>query len=239
MYSCLLTILAFLIATGWSTTTVWAGSFERPEAIRKAVQAAAEQVAAPTPDQTLQIEVGDIDSRIRVAECPALEVEIPTVNAPLLSARVSCREPFWTLYVPVRVHAWGRAVVAAANLAPGTRLSAADLTVAQLDILTTNGAYLTDPQQAEGMILRSNIRAGAPIVTALLDLPVVVHRGDTVVLTLLDSTITIRSDVIAMEDGRVGDHITVQNPDSKKVIRAAVVNAGAVEIRFDQGRENY
>lgn len=239
MYSCLLTILAFVAVSAWQITAVWAGSFERPEAIRAAVQAAAERVAAPARDQTLEIEVGDIDSRIRVAECPALEVDIPAANAPLLSARVSCREPFWTLYVPVRVHAWSQAVVATTNLAPGTRLSAADLTMARLDILTTNGAYLTDPQQAEGMILRANIRAGAPILTALLDLPVVVHRGDTVVLTLFDSVVTIRTDVIAMEDGRVGDHITVQNPDSKKTIRAAVVNPGAVEIRFDQGRENY
>ena len=111
--------------------------------------------------------------------------------------------------------------------------------MAQLDILATNGAYLTDPRQAEGMILRANVRAGAPILTPLLDLPVVVHRGDTVVLTLLDSVITIRADVIAMEDGRVGDRITVENPDSKKTIRAAVVNSGAVEICFDQARENY
>ena len=239
MYSCLLTILAFLIVSGWPGAAVWAGSFEHPDAIRAAVQAAAERQAAPAKDQTIEIEVGDIDLRIHVAACPALDVDLPAPNAPLLSARVSCREPFWTLYVPVRVHAWGRAVVAATNLAPGTRLTAADVTVAQLDILATNGAYLTDPRQAEGMILRANVRAGAPILTPLLDLPVVVHRGDTVVLTLLDSVITIRADVIAMEDGRVGDHITVENPDSKKTIRAAVVNSGAVEIRFDQARENY
>lgn len=234
-----LTCLAFSVVLTSAAGTVRANSWEDPNAIRAAVQAAAEQQIAPTAGQTLQLEIGEIDARIHLNTCPQLDVEIPNASAPMLSARVSCRDPFWTLYVPIRVHAWGQAVVAATNLAPGTRLTAADLSMARLDIMTTNGAYLTDPRQAEGMILRSNVRSGAPIVTALLDRPLAVHRGDTVVLTLYDSSITIRTSAIAMEDGRVGDRIQVENPDSKKTVRAAVAESGAVEIHFDQARENY
>jgi flagella basal body P-ring formation protein FlgA len=234
-----LTCLAFSVILTWPGTASRAASFESPDTIRAALQAAAEQQIGPAKDQTLQIEIGDIDARIHLAVCPALDVDIPPASSPLMSARVSCRAPFWTLYVPIRVHAWGRAVVATTNLAPGTKLTAADLTLSRLDILATNGAYLTDPRQAEGMILRANVRAGAPILMPLLDRPLLVHRGDTVVLTLRDSAITIRTSEIAMEDGRVGDRILVENPDSKKTVRAAVVDSGAVEMRFDQARENY
>lgn len=235
----LLTSLTIFVIFGGFSVAANADSLESPDAIRAAIQAAADREIVPGKDQTLQIEIGDIDQRIRLPQCATPAVEIPNAAAPTLSARVSCRSPFWTLYVPLRLHAWGMAVVAATNLAPGTRLTAADLTLQRLDIIATNGAYLTDPRQAEGMILRTNIRAGAPILSALLEKPVIVHRGDTVVLTLFDSAITIRTSVVAMEDGRSGDRILVQNPDSKKTVRAAVADAGAVEIHFDQSRENY
>ena len=154
-----------------------------------------------------------------------------------MTARVSCDQPFWTLYVPIRVHAWGRAVVAATNLAPNTTLRASDLSFARVDVIATNGAYLTDLAQAEGMVLRANVRAGAPIVSQLLDRPVVVHRGETVLLTLLDSVVTIRTTVVAMEDGRAGDSILVENPDSKKTVRAMVSGAGGVEMRLGESQE--
>jgi flagellar basal body P-ring formation protein FlgA len=235
----LLTCLTFSMVLTANAEAGGTVSFESPAAIRAAVQAAAEQQIAPPKDQTIEIEIGEIDSRIHLATCQALEVEMPQANTPFMSARVSCRTPFWTLYVPVRVHAWGSAVVAATNLAPGTKLTASDLAMARIDILATNGAYLTDPSQADGMILRTNVRAGAPILTPLLDRPVIVHRGDTVVLTLFDGVVTIRASVIAMEDGRSGDRILVENPDSKKTVRAAVADSGGVEMRLDQARENF
>ena len=239
MWSSLLTILVILVLSVGVRGSARAASFESPNAIRAAVQAAADRQLTPGKDQTLQVEIGDVDPRIHLASCPALDVALPDVVGSFLSARVSCHAPFWTLYIPIHVHAWAPAVVAATNLAPGTKLTAADLTVARLDVLATNGAYLTDPGQAEGMVLRANIRAGAPILKPLLDQPIVVHRGDTVVLALFDGGITIRTSVVAMEDGRVGDRITVENSDSKKTVRATVADSGAVELHFDQLRENY
>jgi flagella basal body P-ring formation protein FlgA len=52
------------------------------------------------------------------------------------------------------------------------------------------------------------------------------------VLTLTDTEMTIKTTALAMEDGRVGDSIAVQNPDSQKTLRATVARDGGVEIRF-------
>jgi flagella basal body P-ring formation protein FlgA len=43
---------------------------------------------------------------------------------------------------------------------------------------------------------------------------------------------TIRTPVLALEDGRVGDNIEVENPDSKKTLRATVLDNGNVEMKF-------
>jgi flagella basal body P-ring formation protein FlgA len=91
---------------------------------------------------------------------------------------------------------------------------------------------LTDPRQAEGKILRAGLQMGAPILSPLLDLPVTVHRGQRIVMTLTDPAMTIKTTGLAMQDGRVGDTIEVQNPDSQKTFRATVADDGGVELKF-------
>jgi flagella basal body P-ring formation protein FlgA len=59
-----------------------------------------------------------------------------------------------------------------------------------------------------------------------------VHRGQRVTLTLTDPEMTIKTTATALDDGRVGDTITVQNADSQKTLRATVSRDGGVEIKF-------
>ena len=51
-------------------------------------------------------------------------------------------------------------------------------------------------------------------------------------MTLTDPTMTIKRTAVALEDGRVGDNISVQNPDSQKTLRATVARDGGVEMKF-------
>jgi len=134
--------------------------------------------------------------------------------------------------VPIHLHDWVDAVVAAANLAPNTPLTPAVLTRGRADAFAGSGGLITDLHQAEGKILRVGIMAGTPILSPQLDLPISVHRGQRVTLTLADPEMTIKTTATAMDDGRVGDTITVQNTDSQKTLRATVARDGGVEIRF-------
>ena len=98
--------------------------------------------------------------------------------------------------------------------------------------LQTALGLLTEPAQAEGKILRVGLLAGSPILSPFLEFPVVVHRGQKVLLTLSASTMTIKAPALALEDGRTGDSIEVENPDSKKTMRATVLDDGSVEMKF-------
>jgi flagella basal body P-ring formation protein FlgA len=209
-----------------------ASEIEDPAAIRDAVEAAVRPQLATMKDARVEIEVGTIDPRLRLPPCPALDVSVPTTRTPAISVKVSCFSPQWSLYVPVRIHAWVEAVVAATNLAPNTKISARDLARGQVDAFAASGGLLTDPRQAEGKVLRGAVMMGAPVPSPLLDQPVTVHRGQRVVLTLTDRTMTIRTTAIAMEDGRIGDNIAVQNPDSRKMLHATVDQDGGVELKF-------
>ena len=179
-----------------------------------------------------EVDIGTIDSRLRLPACPNIQVDLPPNNSALVTAKISCPAPNWTLYVPIHLHDWVDAVVAAANLAPNTPLTTAVLTRGRTDAFAGSGGLITDPHQAEGKILRAGVMAGAPILTSQLDLPISVHRGQRVMLTLTDPEMTIKATATALDDGRVGDTITVQNTDSQKTLRATVARDGGVEIRF-------
>jgi flagella basal body P-ring formation protein FlgA len=200
--------------------------------IRSAIEAAMASRLAAMHDGQGEVEIGTIDSRLRLPACPNIEVDIPPNNSALVTAKVSCSAPSWTLYVPIHLHDWVDAVVAAANLAPNTPLTSAVLTSGRADAFAGSGGLITDRHQAEGKILRVGVMAGAPILTPQLDLPISVHRGQRVMLTLSDPEMTIKTTATAMDDGRVGDTITVQNTDSQKTLRATVARDGSVEIRF-------
>ena len=201
-------------------------------AIRSAIEAAIAPRIAAMHDGQGQVEVGSIDSRLRLPACPNINVDLPPSISALVTAKVTCQTPNWTLYVPIHMHDWVDAVVAAANLAPNTPLTPRLLTRGRADALAGTGGLITDPRQAEGKILRVGLMAGAPILTPQLDLPISVHRGQRISLTLTEPGMTIKTMATALDDGRVGDTITVQNADSQKTLRATVARDGGVEIRF-------
>jgi len=209
-----------------------AAEIQDQAAIRAAIEATIAPRLTALHDAEGQIEVGTIDSRLRLPPCPNINVDLPPNNAALMTAKVSCTAPTWTLYVPVHLHAWVQAVIAATNLAPNTPLSAVQLTRGRADAFASNGGLITDMRQAEGKILRFGLIAGAPVLSSQLDLPVAVHRGQKVMLTLNDPVMTIKTTATALDDGRVGDSITVQNADSQKTLRATVARDGGVEINF-------
>lgn len=220
---------AICLTCGTSTATV-AADIESPAAIREAIADAMQPRLAGMTDAT--IEIGAIDSRMRLPACASVEVNLAADDGAMTTAKVDCLSPDWTIYVPVRVHAWAEAVVAAANLAPETRLSSDLLTRRRVDMFATSGALVTDPSRVEGKILRVGITAGSPILASFVENPVIIHRGQKVLLTLTDGDMVIKDSVVALEDGRVGDTIAMQNPESQKIIHATVAGDGAAEIRF-------
>jgi flagella basal body P-ring formation protein FlgA len=222
--------LAFSLACGSTTATASADAVETAAAIRAAIASAVQPRLTDMGDAT--IEIGAIDGRLRLPQCAAMEVSLDAVNGAASTAKVDCPSPEWTIYVPVRIHAWVDAVVAAGNLAPDTALAPDLLSRRRVDMFAADGTLVTDPARVEGKILRVGVVAGSPILASFLENPLVVHRGQKVLLTLTDGSMVIRDSVVALEDGRAGDTITMQNPESQKIIHATVTDDGTAEIRF-------
>jgi flagella basal body P-ring formation protein FlgA len=203
---------------------------ETAATIRAAIEAKLQPRLAELQDASA--EIGSIDPRLRLPACPALDVQMPPNGTPAMTVKVECASPNWTIYVPVRLHAYVEAVTAATNLAPNTRLTANALAHGRVDAFASTGGLVSDPAEAEGKILKVGVVAGSPILAAFLQQPLVVRRGEKVLLTLTDGDMVVRSSAVAMEDGRIGDSIEVKNASSQKVVRATVAADGSVEINF-------
>ena len=207
-----------------------AAQIDTAAAIRAAITANLQPRLAELKDAT--VDIGAIDPRLRLPACPALNVALPTTGTAAMTVKVECASPNWTIYVPVRLHAYVEAVTAATNLAPNTKLTANELSRGRVDAFSSTGGLVAEPAQAEGKILRVGVVAGSPILASFLQQPLVVRRGEKVLLTLNDGDMVVRSTALAMEDGRIGDSIQVQNTSSQKIVRATVADDGTVEINF-------
>src|SRR5271155_4576473 len=67
-------------------------------AIRAAIEAALAPRLAAMHGASGEVAVGTIDSRLRLAACSNIDVDLPPTDAAMMTAKVSCQTPSWTIY---------------------------------------------------------------------------------------------------------------------------------------------
>lgn len=175
-----------------------------------------------------------IDSRLTLPLCQQ-PLAVEARNRGQLSARlnlqVSCTSGNgWSIYVPVDVAVFQPVVIAARPLARGDTLQPGDLELVERDVTRLTGQYLTDLAEATGMSVRRPVGQGAAVVGEALEPPLLIKRGEGVVIQAADQAIAVRMAGTAMVDGRRGQQIRVRNSSSGKIVTARVLAPGLVEV---------
>jgi FlgA N-terminal domain len=101
-------IVGIAFALGLTAHELSAAELETPEAMRTAIETAMAPRLAGIRDAAVEVEIGAIDSRLKLPACPAIEVTLPPMNAAAMTAKVGCFAPSWTVYVPIRFACLGR-----------------------------------------------------------------------------------------------------------------------------------
>ncbi len=198
-------------------------------------QAAQTWVAEQLNEPNAQVQIVAVPADILLPACQVPLQIAPQGNAELrgrVNLRVTCSQPDWFVFVTAEVLLHHAVVVAATALPRGTALSASQLRLMEIDVSRVRGNYYTDPQDLQGMRLRSAVRADEVITTRHLIAVNAVERGDQVVIRAVGENLSIRMMGEAMESGRVGDQVRVRNVQSGRVIRARVTDRGQVEVNF-------
>lgn len=183
-----------------------------------------------------QVTVGAPDPRLRLAVCgDKLEAFTPpgqkTLGNTTVGVRCSGANP-WTIYVQASVALIEPVLVAQRPLSRGTVLSGDDVTLAEKDVARMTQGYLTDIKDINGMVLKYSVTAGAVLRPSLLQPPIVIKRGERVILLAEGGGIQVKMEGQSLMDGAVGDIIRVRNLSSHRVVEGTVVSPGVVQVRF-------
>jgi flagella basal body P-ring formation protein FlgA len=184
--------------------------------------------------QKVQIEVGQLDARLRLAACvQPLSLTLPPGARlqGMTSVSVKCEAPSpWSLFVPATIRREFGVLVAKQNIPRGKILTESDLKL-EVQVLTNMppGA-IAEVSSAVGQLALRAISAGAPVNQSALKARETVRRGQTVTLSLDSGPIAIAVSGTALQGGAVGERIAVRNNNSKRVVEGVIQDSGVVVV---------
>lgn len=182
------------------------------------------------------VEINRLDPRLRLAACDRpLTIRLETPSEPIgrVSLRVRCDSAVqWTVFVPAQVKLYRRIVVASRPIKRQTLLGDADIYLAERDIGTLSGGYLTELTQAIGSKSTRPLLPDQPLTPNMIEQADVVSKGDHVVITAGTPSMSVKMPGEALSDGAPGEQIRVRNLSSQRVIKARVTGRGQVEVEM-------
>ncbi|MDQ6971366.1 MAG: flagellar basal body P-ring formation chaperone FlgA [Mariprofundaceae bacterium] len=133
-------------------------------------------------------------------------------------------------YVPVRLHWWAMAVVAAQDIPARTHLNPGMLEVRHIDLAGLNGNWWKKTAALNGSRTTRPLHAGQTIFSSYISRPSLLRAGDRVTLISHIGGVQVKATAKALRNAGIGDRIRVQNLRSKEVMQATIINAHTARI---------
>ncbi|GAN80063.1 flagellar basal body P-ring formation chaperone FlgA [Acidocella aminolytica] len=220
--------LAFIMLVCWPLAAQ-AQTKQDPQAVAKAVQQAAQNLAPPGASVSL----GPVKGAAYMPACTVPLTVTLSGTAPYEQAAAQCTSPQWTLYVTVTLAQSEAVVVAAKPVNAGQTITAADLMVKQLPVQSFAGRQVfSNPTQIEGASALMSLGTGMIITQNDVQSPLVVKAGQLVTVHVYSGGVELSLDAVADQPGHVGDTILLTNHSSGRRFSAQVTATGVV-VRLD------
>ncbi len=186
-------------------------------------------------NRTLYVRAADLDSRLRLNRCPEVptgELAPGTQPSAHMSVRVSCRTPTvsWSLYVPVSVESDTTVLVLKEGAAAGSRLNPAQVVPQVRRVAGLAADYVSDVSGLQRHTLVRALPAGAALTPDVLLADYLVRQGQQVTIVAAGPGIEVRAPAKALEDGREGARVRVQNLASLKIVQGTVSADGLIRV---------
>lgn len=167
-----------------------------------------------------------------------LSIALPAgdrMNLSRLRYDLRCASEDWETNVTIKPDIYLPVLVTKHSVERGVKLTANDLELKRHNISNLRNGFIIDPDHAVGLTVKRRIRPLQPLTLSQLEQPILVKRGQQVIMIASQEGIEIRTLGEAMKNGRKGDLIQVRNLDSKKSVSAVVDDLGVVKIPFALG----
>ena len=181
----------------------------------------------------MEVSVGSLDSRLRLAPCARVEPYLPPGARLWGRTRLGLRcvegPTAWNVYLPVTVKAFGPAWVLTAPVAPGAVLTANDATEAEVDWAEEPAAVMANPEMWVGQVAARQLVAGQALRQTMVRPPQLFRAGAQVKVIAQGPGYTIASAGQAMSAGGAGQIVRIRM-DNGRIVSGTVTESGTVAV---------
>jgi len=127
-------------------------------------------------------------------------------------------------------------VVTTADIQRGESINAESLRQETRWIAPTGAPLISSIENAAGFVARRRLAAGVMLRSDLVELPIVVKRGELVTVHCVSGGVVVKAKARARAAARLDEVIELQLDGSKKTFRARIVGPGRAVVNLDQER---
>ena len=193
---------------------------------------AAAQGSAALPLR-MEVSVGALDSRLRLAPCAQVEPYIPPGTRLWGRTRLGLRcldaGIRWNVFLPVTIKAFGPAWVVKGDLAAGAVLTAADTIKAEVDWAQETPAIVSDPAAWLGQVVVRPLSTGQALRQGMFRPAQVFAAGAQVRVVAQGAGFQISAEGQALSAGVVGQATRVKM-DNGRIMPATVLDLRTVRV---------
>lgn len=183
----------------------------------------------------MEVEVGELDPRLRLAPCARIEPYLPAGSRLWGRSRLGLRcvegATHWNVFLPVTVKAFGPAWVLTGNVSSGATLTQADAVQAEVDWAADRTSVLADPALWVGQVATRPLQAGQALRQAMVRLPNLFQAGAQVRVLAQGSGYVVSTGGQALSAGSSGQTVRVRM-DNGKVISGVVNDDGTIAVNL-------
>ena len=181
----------------------------------------------------VEISVGSLDPRLRLAPCQRIEPYLPASTRLWGRTRIGLRcvegaSP-WNVFLPITVKVYGSALVAAAMLPGGSVLGPADLAQAEVDLADDASSAVADRALAIGRTLVHSLKPGQSLRQADLKPRQWFSAGETVKVIAVGPGFSVIGEGQAMTHGIEGQTARVRT-EVGRILTGRPVAAHRLEL---------
>ena len=176
----------------------------------------------------MDVQVGVIDARLKLAPCLQTEIYLPPGSRLWGRSRVGvrCLEGVsrWNVTLPVTVNAWGKAWVVKGQVAAGSAVVASDVIEAEV-----SAGVLLDPALWLGQVATRSLSTGQTLRQGMVKPALVFQAGTQVRVVAQGPGFQVSSDGQALSAGIVGQSARVRM-DNGRIANGVVLDFRTVKI---------
>lgn len=191
--------------------------------------------ALPAGNLRMEVTVGTLDTRLRLAPCGKVEPYLPTGTRLWGKTRLGLRcidgVSRWNVFLPLTVKAIGPAWVLRGNVAAGAVLGPNDAVQEEIDWAAEPSPVVAEMADWVGAMAARPLTAGQTLRQAMVRPAQVFQAGSQVRVVAQGGGFTVASDGQALTAGVVGQPARVRM-ESGRILAGEVIDARTVRVQL-------